>query len=32
MANNLTAIITADTSKFVEEVRSAQYMLDKFVK
>lgn len=32
MANNLTAIITADTSKFVEEVRSAQHMLDKFVK
>lgn len=32
MANNLTAVITADTSKFVEEVRSAQHMLDKFVK
>ena len=32
MANNLTAVLAADTSKFVEEVRSAQHMLDKFVK
>lgn len=29
---NLTAIIGADTSKFVEEVKSAKYMLNKFVK
>ena len=28
---NLTAVIGADTSKFVEEIRSAKYMLDKFV-
>ena len=28
---NLTAVIGADTSKFVEEIRSARYMLDKFV-
>jgi DNA repair exonuclease SbcCD ATPase subunit len=32
MANNLTAVISADTSKFVEEVKSAQHMLNKFVK
>lgn len=32
MANNLTAVISADTSKFVEEVRSAQHMLNKFIK
>lgn len=31
MANNLTAVITADTSKFVEEVKGARYMLDKYV-
>ncbi len=31
MANNLTAIIGADTSKFVKEVKSAQDMLKKFV-
>lgn len=29
---NLTAIIGADTSKFVEEVKAARYMLNKFVK
>lgn len=29
---NLTAIIGADTSRFVEEVKSAKYMLEKFVK
>lgn len=29
---NLTAVIGADTSKFVEEVKSAKYMLEKFVK
>lgn len=28
---NLTAVIGADTSKFVEEIKSARYMLDKFV-
>ncbi len=28
---NLTAVIGADTSKFVDEVKSAQYMLNKFV-
>lgn len=28
---NLTAVIGADTSKFVEEVKAAQYMLNKFV-
>lgn len=28
---NLTAVIGADTSKFVEEIKSAKYMLDKFV-
>lgn len=31
MANNLTAVITADTSKFVEEVKGARHMLDKYV-
>lgn len=31
MANNLTAVIGADTSKFVKEVQSAQDMLKKFV-
>ena len=31
MANNLTAIITADNSKFVKEIQSAQDMLKKFV-
>lgn len=31
MANNLTAVISADTSKFVEEVKGARYMLDKYV-
>lgn len=31
MANNLSAIISADTSKFVKEVQSAQDMLKKFV-
>jgi hypothetical protein len=29
---NLTAVIGADTSKFVEEVNSARYMLNKFIK
>lgn len=29
---NLTAVIGADTSKFVEEVSSAKYMLNKFIK
>ena len=29
---NLTAVIGADTSKFVSEIKSAQGMLDKFVK
>ena len=28
---NLTAVIGADTSRFVEEVKSAKYMLEKFV-
>lgn len=28
---NLTAVIGADTSRFVEEVKSAQYMLNKFI-
>lgn len=28
---NLTAVIGADTSKFVEEVKSAKYMLNKFI-
>lgn len=31
MANNLTAVISADTSKFVEEVKGARHMLDKYV-
>ena len=28
---NLSAVIGADTSKFVQEIQSAQYMLDKYV-
>lgn len=32
MANNLTAVISANTDKFVQEVKAAQHMLDKFVK
>lgn len=28
---NLTAVIGADTSRFTEEIKSAQYMLDKFI-
>jgi hypothetical protein len=28
---NLTAVIGANTSKFVEEIKSAKYMLEKFV-
>ena len=31
MANNLVAVINADTGKFVQNVKAAQYMLDKFV-
>lgn len=31
MANNLTAVISADTSKFVNEVKAAQNMLNRFV-
>lgn len=31
MANNLTAVISANTDKFVQEVKAAQHMLNKFV-
>lgn len=30
MANNLTAIVRADTTGFAEEIKSAQYMVNKF--
>lgn len=32
MANNLTAVISANTDKFVQQVKAAQQTLDKFVK
>ena len=32
MANNLTAIVRADTTGFAEEIKSAQYMVNKFTR